>query len=79
MILQVFERVNHSYRQKLRAVFNEGLEKLKDSEPEGRMFIESFDKVEERFKRKLKREYRFIVNPLREKLSVLMNARLLFA
>lgn len=43
------------------------------------MFIESFEKTEERFQLKFKREYRFVANPLREKLAVLMNARVLFA
>jgi hypothetical protein len=43
------------------------------------MFIESMEKAEERFDRKLKREYRYVANPMREKLTVLMNARMLFA
>ena len=43
------------------------------------MYIESMEKAEERFTRKLKREYRFVANPMREKLNVLMNMKLLFA
>ena len=43
------------------------------------MYIEPFAETEKRFDRKLLRNYRFVANPMREQLTVLMNARLLFA
>jgi hypothetical protein len=43
------------------------------------MYIESLEATEKRFERKLARNYRFVANPMREQLTVLMNARMLFA
>jgi hypothetical protein len=60
-------------------LFDSSLEKLKDTEAEGRMFIEPLEETEKRFERKLIRNYRFVANPMREQLTVLMNARLIFA
>ncbi len=60
-------------------MFDSSLEKLKDTEAEGRMFIEPLEETEKRFERKLIRNYRFVANPMREQLTVLMNARLIFA
>ena len=77
--MEVFEKVNSPYREKLRNLFRSELDRLQDTEPQGRMFIETMEKAEERFERKLKREYRFVANPMREKLTVLMNARMLFS
>lgn len=60
-------------------LFNESLHKLKDTQAEGRLYIEPFAKTEERFDRKLLRNYRFVANPMREALTVQMNAKLLLA
>jgi hypothetical protein len=79
LVAQVFERVNQPYRQKLKKTFDWSLEKLKDTEAEGRLYIESMEAAEKRFDRKLLRNYRFVANPMREQLTVLMNAKLLFA
>lgn len=76
---EVFERVNQPYRDKLKATFDGSIERLKDSQPEGRMFIETMEDAEKRFDRKLMRNYRFVANPLREQMTIAMNARLLFA
>jgi hypothetical protein len=61
------------------ALYDSSLEKLKDTEAEGRMYIEPLEDTEKRFERKLTRNYRFVANPMREQLTVLMNARMLLA
>ena len=61
------------------ALYDSSLEKLKDTEAEGRMYIESFEQTEKRFDRKLTRNYRFVANPMREQMTVAMNVRMLFA
>ena len=42
------------------------LERVKDTAPTGRMFIESYEDCMARFDKKLKRNYRFVVNPWKE-------------
>ena len=79
LVAEVFQRVNQPYRLKLKTTFDWSLERLKDSEAEGRMFIEPMEAAEKRFDRKILRNYRFVANPMREQATILMNARLLFA
>ena len=43
------------------------LERIKDTDPTGRMFIEPYQHSMNRFEKKLKRNYRFVVNPKKEK------------
>jgi hypothetical protein len=79
MATSIFQQVNQPYREVLQSTFAESTEKLKDTAAEGRLYIEPYEATEKRFERKMKRSYRFVANPMREQLTTLMNARLLFA
>ena len=71
---QIFLKVNQPYREKLSALFEEELTRVKDMPPQGRSYIESYPDSMKRFELKMTRNYRFITNPIREQLMVLRGA-----
>jgi hypothetical protein len=46
------------------------LKRLKDEPAQGRLYIEPYEEAMERFDIKLKRNYRFVANPLRERMQI---------
>jgi hypothetical protein len=48
-----------------------------DTEATGRLYIEPYENIKERFDLKLKKEYRFKVNPLREHIGSITAANML--
>jgi len=74
---QTFQRVNQPYRERLISFFEDELRRVKDMPAQGRSFIESFPDCMLRIEPKLKRNYRFITNPIKEELMVQKSAFLL--
>lgn len=62
-----YEMANQKYRLKLRKLYLDDLARLRNVEPSGRLFIETYERAQQRFDLKWKRDYRFIAHPKREK------------
>ena len=63
-----FREANKLYRDQLYTFQMKELERISDTPAMGRMFIESYEDCMGRFDNKLKRNYRFIVNPKKEQM-----------
>lgn len=67
VIKERMEKLNQPYRNCLKKLFLDDINRLEYTNAGGRMFLESSEQINERINKKLDRKYRFKTHPIRER------------
>ena len=65
-IVAMYKKVAKKYHERVRQVFLNDLDRLKELPPSGRLYVELYSDCKKRFDKKVQRQYRFVTNPKKE-------------